>query len=58
MHHYYETKINYNLQSNYIILVLYNMLEHPRYHLGVVVPAGNYWHICRGNDLANNSYCS
>ena len=39
LHHYYETTINCNLLPNYTTLVLYNMLEHSRYLLGVVVPA-------------------
>ena len=38
LHHYYETIIVFYVQSNYIKLVLCNMLEHPRYYLGVVVP--------------------
>ena len=41
LHYYYKTTIIYNLQANYSILVLYNMLEHPRYHLGVVVLDGS-----------------
>ena len=40
LHHYYETKTSYNLQPNYTTLVLYNMLEHPRYHFDMVVSAG------------------
>ena len=38
LHHYHKTTIICYLQSNYTNLVLYNLLEHPRYHLGVVVP--------------------
>ena len=41
LHHYYETRINYNLQPNYTISVLYNILEYPRYLLGVVMVAGS-----------------
>ena len=39
LQHYYGTTKNYNLQTNYTILVLCNMLQHSRYHLGVVVQA-------------------
>ena len=37
LHHYYETTINYTLQPVYPTFVLYNILEHPRYHLGMVL---------------------
>ena len=40
LHHYYKLTISYNLKPNYTTLVLYNILEHPRYYLGVIVPAG------------------
>ena len=39
LHYYYRTAITYSFQPNYTILVLYNMLEHPKYHLGMLVPA-------------------
>ena len=48
LHRYYETTINYNLQPNYTTFVLYNILEYPMYHLGVVVPGGTKWHMCGG----------
>ena len=39
LHHHYKRTINYNLQPCYTILVLYNILKHPRYYLGVFLPA-------------------
>ena len=41
LNHYYETTINCSLLPNYTTLTLCNMLEHSKYALGVVVPAGS-----------------